>query len=73
LLHKINNLLHVEGYTIKGAAKFLGGGNGIAPLAVPAAPAVVPPAAPIAQPSPLLDVSALCGIRDRLSAALAAA
>ena len=69
LLHKINSLLHVEGYTIKGAAKFLGGGNGIAPLAAP-------PAASIAQAPPQLppqfDVSALCGIRDRLSAALAA-
>jgi len=73
LLHTINRLLYSEGYTIKGARKFLsGGGVGAAPAAsaASAAPAM---AAAAAASSPSIDMSALRAIRDRLASALAAA
>jgi DNA-binding transcriptional MerR regulator len=64
LLHTIHRLLHSEGYTIKGARKFLtGGGTSDAP----AASAVAPTSAP------QVDLSALRAVRDRLAAALEAA
>ncbi len=59
LLHTINRLLYSEGYTIKGARKFLSGGG-----------AVEAPA-PVAASG--IDMSALRAVRDRLAAALAAA
>lgn len=63
LLHTIHRLLHSEGYTIKGARKFLtSGGAKAAPVAAPA------PAAGIS-----VDLSALRAVRDRLNAALQAA
>ena len=65
LLHSIHRLLHNEGYTIKGARKYLASGGAKAAPAPVAAPA---PAAGIA-----VDLSALRAVRDRLSAALAAA
>ena len=71
LLHTINRLLYSEGYTIKGARKFLEGGGSVtdAPVAVPLAPTATP--APLATPS--VDMSALRAVRDRLASALAAA
>lgn len=63
LLQTIHRLLHSEGYTIKGARKFLASGGAASPadvISTPVAPAVA-------------DMSALRAIRDRLSAALAAA
>lgn len=68
LLHTINRLLYSEGYTIKGARKFLtSGGVGAAPAASAA------PAMAAAASSPSIDMSALRAIRDRLASALAAA
>lgn len=62
LLHTIHRLLYSEGYTVKGARKFLTGGETKAE-AVSA----------IAQSAPALDLSGLRAVRDRLAAALAAA
>jgi DNA-binding transcriptional MerR regulator len=70
MLHAIHNLLYKEGYTIKGAAKFLSGG------AIPAHPPMYAAQATpqsATQASPQLDLTALRAVRDRLSAALAAA
>lgn len=61
LLHTINRLLYSEGYTIKGARKFLSGG------AMAEAPA------PVAASASTIDMSALRAVRDRLASALAAA
>jgi DNA-binding transcriptional MerR regulator len=63
LLHTINRLLYSEGYTIKGARKFLSGGG--------AAETPAPVAASSAASA--IDMSALRAVRDRLSTALAAA
>lgn len=65
LLHTIHRLLHSEGYTIKGARKYLTSGGAKAAPASVAAPA---PVAGIA-----VDLSALRAVRDRLNAALQAA
>jgi DNA-binding transcriptional MerR regulator len=65
LLHTINRLLYSEGYTIKGARKFLEGGSAAV------APAAAPPVSHA--PSPHIDISALRAVRDRLASALAAA
>lgn len=65
LLHTIHRLLYSEGYTVKGARRFLETGD------VPA-PAPVAPLAPVAT-GPQFDLSALRAIRDRLASALAAA
>lgn len=65
LLHTINRLLYSEGYTIKGARKFLSGGNVISAQTVPPLPAVTM--------HPQINFVALRAVRDRLSAALAAA
>ena len=63
LLHTIHRLLHNEGYTIKGARKYLASGDAQdAPVAAPAPVAGV-----------TVDLTALRAVRDRLSAALAAA
>lgn len=61
LLHTINRLLYSEGYTIKGARKFLSGG------------AMAEASAPVAASASTIDMSALRAVRDRLVAALAAA
>ncbi len=68
LLRNIHRLLNSEGYTIKGARKFLSGG---AASAASAAVATAPPMT--AAPAPQFDMTALRAVRDRLSAALAAA
>ena len=65
LLHMINRLLYSEGYTIKGARKFLEGGG------VNNAPSASIMAANGSTPS--IDMSALRAVRDRLASALAAA
>ena len=68
LLKQINQLLGEEGYTIKGARKFLAsGGNKTA---------AAPQPAPTANPSvekPLFDFGELKNARDRLAAALESA
>ena len=74
MLHNIHALLYKEGYTIKGAAKFLSGGN-----MAQQTPAQAPfEASAEAQTHsvkavPQFDTNALRGVRDRLSEALAAA
>jgi DNA-binding transcriptional MerR regulator len=68
LLHTINRLLYSEGYTIKGARRFLAGGG------VSAAPVATAPVMVAAAPSAAAyDMSALRAVRDRLASALAAA
>jgi len=64
LLNSINNLLNNEGYTIKGARKYLAGGGAKA-ADVPASTA---PALPLAAND--TATAALVAIRDRLSSAL---
>lgn len=68
LLKTIHRLLHNEGYTIKGARKFLTNGVGVAPVASELSPVAAEPSLPAA-----FDMSALRAVRDRLSVALAAA
>jgi DNA-binding transcriptional MerR regulator len=71
LLLQINDLLHRQGYTIKGAVAFLkrGGASEAAPVAAP-----VITAAPIGSGAELAFVrDELQRIRNRLSAALSAA
>lgn len=65
LLHTIHRLLYSEGYTVKGARRFLETGD--FPVSAPVAPL-----APVAT-GPQFDLSALRAIRDRLASALAAA
>lgn len=67
LLHTIHRLLHSEGYTVKGARKFLESG------AVAQAPATAPTSSVTSESSPYIDWTALRAVRDRLAAALAAA
>jgi DNA-binding transcriptional MerR regulator len=67
LLHTIHRLLYSEGYTVKGARRFLETGDVLAP-----APAPVAASASVAT-GPQFDVSALRALRDRLASALAAA
>ncbi len=67
LLHRIHQLLYSEGYTVKGARRFLTGGE---PKATPGVPISVPEVAPA---TPGLDFDALRAVRDRLADALAAA
>ena len=62
LLHTIHRLLYSEGYTVKGARKFLTVGE-----------VKAEPVKPSAQSAPALHLSALKAVRDRLAAALAAA
>lgn len=65
LLHTIHRLLYSEGYTIKGARKFLSGGGAVK---------TPEPAPPVSNsPSPHIDWTALRAVRDRLASALAAA
>ncbi len=66
LLHTINRLLYSEGYTIKGARKFLSGGGAKDVVAAPATVAMH-------ASSPVIDMSAIRAVRDRLASALAAA
>jgi DNA-binding transcriptional MerR regulator len=66
LLQQINDLLHRQGYTIKGARQFLVGGGTQAEAAP--APMVVSSSAPTAE-----FVGQLRAIRQRLADALAAA
>jgi DNA-binding transcriptional MerR regulator len=66
LLHTINRLLYSEGYTIKGARKFLSGG-GVKDAHAAPAPVTMPVS------SPVIDMAALRAVRDRLASALAAA
>lgn len=69
LLQTIHRLLHNEGYTIKGARKFLSAGN----MTVVPEPAIATQVLTQVTPSPVIDLSALRAVRDRLSAALAVA
>ena len=65
LLHTIHRLLYSEGYTVKGARRFLETGDVAAPAPVAASATVAT--------GPQFDLSALRAIRDRLASALAAA
>lgn len=65
LLHTIHRLLYQEGYTVKGARRFLMEGG------VKDAPPPSP--APMPSPAAAFDFSALQAVRDRLASALAAA
>jgi DNA-binding transcriptional MerR regulator len=67
LLRNIHRLLYSEGYTVKGARRFLTVGE-----AHIAAPTAVDAPAPFTS-APVFDVAALRAVRDRLAAALAAA
>lgn len=65
LLHTIHRLLYSEGYTVKGARRFLTEGEAKAePVSAPT---------PTQAAIPVFDYSALKAVRDRLAAALAAA
>lgn len=69
LLHNINRLLYSEGYTIKGARKFLeSGGSARASEEVVTAPA---PQTPLPVTGPSIDRDSLRAVRDRLASALA--
>ena len=73
LLHTIHRLLYSDGYTIKGARRFLTeGGTQDGP---PSAPTQTPTVtqSPTQSPVAVLDFEALKAVRDRLVAALAAA
>jgi DNA-binding transcriptional MerR regulator len=71
LLEQINDLLHRQGYTIKGAVGFLKKGGVVeAPVAPPAMAAPAPPGS---GPEMAFVRDELLRIRSRLSAALAAA
>lgn len=70
LLQNIHRLLHNEGYTIKGARKFLSGGAAPVPQVQPVS--ITSLATPSALAVPF-DMAALRAVRDRLRAALAAA
>jgi DNA-binding transcriptional MerR regulator len=74
LLHNIHRLLYQEGYTVKGARRFLteSGAKDAQPTAPASAPASAPAPAPIA-PTTAFDFRALQAVRDRLASALAAA
>ena len=67
LLHTIHRLLYSEGYTVKGARRFLTVGESN-PVRSETSDAEAP-----MQFSPDIDVAALQAVRDRLAAALAAA
>jgi DNA-binding transcriptional MerR regulator len=72
-IERIARLLHVEGYTIKGAQKLLAGEATARPE--PAIrPAATPPAVPAPAPSPTggVPLAAIAAIRADLAAALAA-
>lgn len=65
LVHRINDLLNSQGYTIRGVQKLLAGearGGAAAPASAPAAPVPVP-GAPV-------DAGSLSAIRDLLAKAL---
>ena len=66
ILHKIYALLHHEGYTIKGAAKYLSGGNTAPYTGTPVAPQII-------RETHKFDMGKLRKVRDQLNAALAAA
>ena len=70
LLQTIHRLLYQEGYTVKGARRFLTEGGA---KDVPPAPAPAPAPAPIQTPAAAFDFTALQAVRDRLASALAAA
>jgi DNA-binding transcriptional MerR regulator len=74
MLHQIHALLYKEGYTIKGAAKFLSGDSKSAHSGPSIAQTVPQPEIHTSlQADSKLDLMALRAVRDRLSAALAAA
>jgi DNA-binding transcriptional MerR regulator len=70
LLHTIHRLLYTEGYTVKGARRFLmeGGAQDMQPPAPKSAPTPT-----LIAPVAAFDFGALQAVRDRLASALAAA
>ena len=76
LLHTIHRLLNSEGYTIKGARKFLSSGGNAQALPAPIMTEAPTSQAGFLAASPAMTsamIDGLQAIRDRLSAALAAA
>ncbi|WP_295495583.1 MerR family transcriptional regulator [Sphingorhabdus sp. EL138] len=75
LLHTIHRLLYTEGYTVKGARRFLteGGAQDVQQKAAAPALAPAPAPAPIQSSFATFDFGALQAVRDRLATALAAA
>jgi DNA-binding transcriptional MerR regulator len=67
LLHTIHRLLYEEGYTVKGARRFLTEGGAQDTQAQALSPA------PMQSPVAAFDFGALQAVRDRLASALAAA
>jgi len=67
LLHSIRRLLYEEGYTVKGARRFLTEGG------AQQAPVQAPTPAPMQSPVAAFDFGPLQAVRDRLASALAAA
>jgi DNA-binding transcriptional MerR regulator len=72
LAKRINHLLNVEGYTVKGVQKLLSGKGGNAATPAPVAAVVAAPAPPSAPSTPDI-IPALIRIRNRLATALSAA
>jgi DNA-binding transcriptional MerR regulator len=72
LAKRINHLLNVEGYTVKGVQKLLSGKGGTAATPAPVAAVVAAPAPPSVPSAPDI-IPALIRIRNRLATALAAA
>ena len=73
LLQTIHRLLHDQGYTIKGARKFLSSKDGKVAVTSAASASASAPATPQPAVGTNIDLAALRAVRDRLSAALAEA
>lgn len=74
LAKRINHLLNVEGYTVKGVQKLLAGKSAAEPAAAAiSAPTAVPQRMAAQEPSAADIIPALMQIRTRLANALAAA
>jgi DNA-binding transcriptional MerR regulator len=71
LVRRINHLLHVEGYTVKGVQKLLAGKE--APTPVQTSPAAPQTQAPARESSEQPVLPELLRIREKLARALAAA
>jgi DNA-binding transcriptional MerR regulator len=72
LARRINRLLNVEGYTVKGVQKLLSGGKGADAVPSVADPVIAAPAKAAAGDTAMTLMPALVAVRDRLARALAA-
>lgn len=74
LLHTIHRLLYTEGYTVKGARRFLMEGGAQDAQPQPSGPkSASEPTPTLIAPVAAFDLGALQAVRDRLASALAAA